>query len=434
MFCLGLFVLNYSFVAGYFGRFYDSKPLFLKSLTLFANKPATIRDRSPYNTVKNYFDCWNNREMDAAIANFNEGCVYEDTLYPNVFNGKEELKRHLYNVADSLPDSFKFVIDHYSEDKKTGNVGIQWHVENDGKPLPFTRGCSMYTVDSNGFITKGFDVPEPTLKSGSLSLGLLKLAKNFISDPIRIIPTIAWLFYVWYLFLSNIAPGVNALALDPATWIEVKNLSINFWLILPIFSPQYAPLLHPILEGIFNFVLVYAALFVGFIIDGKTTQRENQNEMLFTVIVMQFLTNAVYLPYLINRTSERDKNQSRIYSKSLSKIEEIGESKITPIILCGLGVTCLYWCVSGRYDDYGDWSTRLSSYVDLVSNDRLSFSFLIDIIYFALFQGWLIDDDLLRRENVSDSKQFQLKLLGKFVPFFGFIYYLLSRPALKSQQ
>ena len=30
-------------------------------------------------------------------------------------------------------------------------VGVQWHVENDGQPLPFTRGCSIYKVDLESY-------------------------------------------------------------------------------------------------------------------------------------------------------------------------------------------------------------------------------------------------------------------------------------------
>ena len=74
------------------------------------------------------------------------------------------MKGHLLNVASALPESFEFTIDYISEDPNNGNVGIQWHVESEGNVLPFTRGCSMYTINSEGLICKGFDIPEPVVK------------------------------------------------------------------------------------------------------------------------------------------------------------------------------------------------------------------------------------------------------------------------------
>jgi hypothetical protein len=56
-------------------------------------------------------------------------------------------------VADALPDSFTFVVDDIADGGDT--VGVQWHVESQGKPLPFTRGSSMYKVDG-GKISYGF--------------------------------------------------------------------------------------------------------------------------------------------------------------------------------------------------------------------------------------------------------------------------------------
>jgi hypothetical protein len=109
--------------------------------------------------VEQYFNYWNLREMESAINLFDENCTYEDTLYPGVFQGKDALKAHLFSCADSLPGSFRFCLDVLSEDAD-GNIGVQWHVENNDKPLPFTRGCSMYKVDPKTLkITSGFDVP-----------------------------------------------------------------------------------------------------------------------------------------------------------------------------------------------------------------------------------------------------------------------------------
>lgn len=216
------------------------------------------------NVVRLYFQKWNERKMNDAIDLFTDDCTYEDTLYPEKFVGKDQLRFHLLRVADALPASFAFVVDAVSEGEGEF-VGVQWHVENDGKPLPFTRGSSMYTLDpTRTKIKSGFDVPEPTVKSGSFSLGvstsnggvwslrstlycgqtivvtpspllihapqcaaslcvqILSVVSKLLDSPKRALPLGAWFFYNWFVFLSNVAPGPNALSLDPATWKEVR--------------------------------------------------------------------------------------------------------------------------------------------------------------------------------------------------------------------
>ena len=357
------------------------------------------------------------------MACFTADCEYEDTLYPKKFKGRDQLQTHLYNVAAAVPKSFEFRIDEISCDEKGGNVGIQWHVESNGTPLPFTRGCSMYRVNREGLISYGFDVPEPTLKTGSLSLFILQLASKLIAQPVRVLPLIAWAVYCWSLFISDIAPGVNALQLDPGTWNEVRDLSLNFWLVLPLLSPDSAPVVHPVLESVFNFVLAYAALFVGFVIDGRASYG-NQNRMPPYLFGMQLLTNALYLPYLVTREAESDK-RPQTYLLPLSLIETIGESKVTPIVLALIGVLSIGWGWIGR-PEFGDISQRIDSFKSLLLGDRLTFAFLVDVLYFGLFQGWLIDDDARRREFNDELAA----ALAKYLPFFGLVYYLLRRPKI----
>lgn len=45
--------------------------------------------------VRSYFDLWNERKMEEAVELFSDNCTYEDTLYPEVFQGKEQLRAHL---------------------------------------------------------------------------------------------------------------------------------------------------------------------------------------------------------------------------------------------------------------------------------------------------------------------------------------------------
>lgn len=393
--------------------------------------------------VKKYFELWNERRMSEAVELFSPDCVYEDTLYPGAFEGRDNLRKHLFKVADALPDSFAFVVDVIS-DGGDGNVGVQWHVESEGKQLPFTRGSSMYKVDArSGQITYGFDVPEPTVKSGSFSLAILTVAGKLIDSPKRALPLAAWAFYCWFVFLSTVAPGPNALSLDPATWQEVRDLSLNFWLIMPIGFPDASPVLHPGLEGLFNFLLSWAALFSGFIVDGKRESigdyqlQEQQdgedggkgpkNAFVPYVLGMQLLTNAIYLPYLVLRKPWFP-NESGSSSVALTGAERFGESRVAPLAFMGVGLLSLGWAALGR-PEFGDLATRWASFVDIVGTDRLTFSFVIDCLYFWAFQGWLMDDDLQRRPQPQSGGP--NLAVAKAVPFFGLVYYLLARPRLQ---
>lgn len=366
--------------------------------------------------------------MATACDQFSENCEYEDTQYAGAFKGKAALKEHLYKVADALPTTFRFCIDDIADAGET--IGIQWHVENNGQQLPFTRGCSMYRCDpATGKIVSGFDVPEPApFKPGSASLALLSFASKLIAEPIRAIPLFAWVTYIVVVFFSNgILPGPDATQLDGATWVEVRDLSINFFLVAPLLHLSFSPVLHPCLEGIFNLLLAWAALFAGFLSDGRPGR--SSGSMVPTILGMQFLTNAIYLPYLTFRSPE---TSSLVHAEDLDQREAtVSESRALPLFLGLVGTISVIWAVIAR-PEFGDFPTRLLSIEALLSGDRLGCSFVVDLVLFAIFQGWLIDDDLKRRGASLDDTT-GLRTVGKFIPFYGLCAYLLLRPSFPSR-
>ena len=151
------------------------------ALRTFPNKPAVSAATGNSATCVAFFEAWNRRDMSAAIDLFSEDVVYEDTVYPDVFETKEALRSHLLRVADALPDSFQFVVDDLSSGPAdAASVGVRWHVESNGSPLPFTRGVSFYTFDDSGKINTGFDLVEPSLKPGDATLALLSVASKVL--------------------------------------------------------------------------------------------------------------------------------------------------------------------------------------------------------------------------------------------------------------
>ena len=373
-----------------------------------------------------YFDAWNRRDMDAAIDVFTDDVTYDDTVFPLPLSGKDALKMHLFTCADAFPDSFTFVVDDIANGGS--NIGVKWHVENNGKALPFTRGCSFYQLADNGLIREGIDIVEPAvLKLGAVQQFRKSLTYKISLEPIRIIPLIIWAAYMYIVFFSDgILPGANVLQLEQRTWEEVRDLSLNFFFVSPILSLPFSPVVHPMLEGVFNILLAWAALFSGFLSDDRV-RKPNLVPFLPTVIGMQFLTSAFLLPYLATRTTEIETKVS------LQELEiPVVESPLLGPFLGGLGVTALAWSSLARVDDFGGWSERVTSFWQLMSIDRVGSSFLVDLAIFAVFQGWLVDDDLKRR-GVAEGELGPLRSVAKFVPFFGMAAYMTLRPKYASQ-
>jgi hypothetical protein len=304
---------------------------------------------------------------------------------------------------------------------------LKWHVENDGKELPFTRGCSYYEVEK-GKISRGIDVVEPAVfKTGGLALSAKSIRSNITEEPIRLVPLALWFAYMYVVFFSDWFCGLPATALEQRTWEEVRDLSLNFFLVSPILNLPFAPVVHPMLEGVFNLLLSWAALFAGFLSDERR-DKPNLLPMLPMVAGMQFLTSAFLLPYLVTRSKEP---RDQIYREDLPQVAQVTESRLLPVVLSTVGTGSIFWGIFARMQDFGGWNERVTSFLDLLSIDRVGSSFLVDLAIFALFQGWLVDDDLKRRGMPTQTA---LANVAKYVPFFGMAAYLTLRSPLPQRE
>jgi hypothetical protein len=112
----------------------------------------------------------------------------------------------------------------------------------------------------------------------------------------------------------------------------------------------------------------------------------------------------------------------------LSKVErQLGESKGLLGAYGVAGVYSLLWIFFGR-PDFGGLAERWASFQDLISTDRLMFAFTVELVLFGLFQGVMVDNDLVRRG--IDPATSKIGWAAKLVPFFGLIAYFLMRPPL----
>jgi len=367
-----------------------------------------------------YFDGWNKRDMKQAVSLFAEDVVYDDTAFPKPLVGKDDLERHLNICAKAMPSSFSFVVDDKID--AGNNIMVRWHVESDSEELPYTRGCSWYTIEG-GKIAKGTDLKEPAVfKTGGLALFIQSFISKLKEEPVRFVPTAVWATYIYVVFFSDWFFGLPATSLEVRTWEEVRDLSLNFFLVSPILGLPFAPVVHPGLEGIFNLLLSWAAMFAGFLSDDRKT-KPNLFPMLPTVIGMQFLTSAFLLPYLATRSTEDDA-VAEIPRDEMTAVIRLADNKILGLAMGFVGSGSVLWGLFARSEDFGDLSTRYASLIDLLSIDRVGSSFLVDLAIFALFQGWLVDDDVRRRGMDPAST---LVKAAKYVPFLGLALYLTSR-------
>lgn len=322
-----------------------------------------------------------------------------------------------------MPSSFSFIVDDKID---VGNkVMLRWHVENEHEELPYTRGCSWYCIE-DGQIVRGTDIKEPAVfKTGSLALFLQSFLSKVREEPIRLIPTAVWAIYIYVVFFSEWFFGLPATSFELRTWEEVRDLSLNFFFVSPTLGLPFAPVVHPGLEAIFNLLLSWAAMFAGFLSDDRKS-KPNLLPMLPTVVGMQFLTSAFLLPYIATRSTERD-SVVKIPQDQITSAIRVSESKFLGLVMGLVGTGSIFWGLFARSEAFGDLSTRYVSLLDLLSIDRVGSSFLVDLAIFALFQGWLVDDDVKRRDIDTDST---LVNIAKYVPFFGLVIYLGSRPEI----
>ena len=197
---------------------------------------------------------------------FAKDCVMRDLQYDKSFTGREHFAKHLTRVAHCLPGTFRFVVNVVVS--MPNGAGVMWHVEGDGSPLPFTWGCLFYSMDTSmGLIKSGYKIPE----RAPPNLGYFPtLSSRFDTKLVRILPAMLWVGYMYILFFSDgIFPGANALALEQRMWKEVWDLSINFFLVLPALNLSFSPIVHPMLEGVFNLLPAWVAMFAGFLSDER---------------------------------------------------------------------------------------------------------------------------------------------------------------------
>ncbi|XP_022776981.1 uncharacterized protein LOC111318395 [Durio zibethinus] len=231
--------------------------------------------------------------------------------------------------------------------------------------------------------------------------------------------------YILWLFLLPYAPGDPVWAISSSTINDLIGLSLNFFFILPLTNAVGirlidAPVLHPMSEGLFNFVIGWTLMFAPLLFtDCKRDRYKGSLDVLWGL--QMFLTNTFLIPYMAIRLNEADADGTP------SKRSPLGSVMTNGAAIVGLvgGAVCLLsaiWALYGRMNgDFGSITDRWQFLVSYLGSERLAYAFIWDIGFYSIFQPWLIGGNL---QNVQKSKVGLVSYL-RFIPVVGLVAYLL---------
>lgn len=224
-----------------------------------------------------------------------------------------------------------------------------------------------------------------------------------------------WIFsaiYIYLLLLSpseQLLPGEPIWDIQPETFTEIVNESINFFFILPFLNAlgihyMEAPVVHPSLEALFNFAEAWIFMFLPMLL---ADPRSSVMPKIIIWSLAMFLTNTFLAPYMAALTMSQPEEENQIKKGLLARI--FGWTGLV------IGFVSIIWTVIGR-PEFGNFAERGKFFIQSFMSDRLTVAFCIDIILFGLFQAMLIGNI----EPPGSNKRWL-----RFFPFWGLAIWLI---------
>ncbi|CDP00599.1 unnamed protein product [Coffea canephora] len=248
-------------------------------------------------------------------------------------------------------------------------------------------------------------------------------------DNIRkLLQAVLWVaegVYILWLFLLPYAPGDPVWAISSETVNSLVGLSLNFFFILPLLNAVgvhtlEAPVLHPMSEGLFNFVIGWTLMFAPLLYtDWRRDRYGGSLDVLWGF--QMFLTNTFLIPYMAIRLNKIGTEYNPRKTSQLGSIMTKG----APVVgLIGAAVCLLstVWALYGRGDgSFGSVPERLEFLMSYLGSERLAYAFVWDICFYVIFQPWLIGDNL---QNVQKDNVAVVRYL-RYIPVVGLVAYCL---------
>lgn len=237
----------------------------------------------------------------------------------------------------------------------------------------------------------------------------------------RVLPILAFAAYVPSIFsFPGGEPGTPGTA--TGAFIEAFQLSLNFAFVTPTLFPSQAPILHPFYEAMFNAVIAWALLLIGFA--SEDLSRRQRVPYGPTAVVAAFLTNLIYLPFLAVRRANSTP-VARVPRADASLLLRIAESRFLPVTAIALVFLSGAWALLAR-PEYGALAQRIADFRTVLSADALAHSLAFDALAFCFFQATLVADDVRRRAWTGPRCDTAV-VVARVVPFFGLCFYLWER-------
>ncbi|KAM7272025.1 hypothetical protein ACFE04_031239 [Oxalis oulophora] len=294
-----------------------------------------------------------------------------------------------------------------------------------------TRNSPAEIKSSSGLNMKAGTEPTPARASErrkhhfNFGMGLFSRRNRGRRRIIIAISADDWGIYIVWLFLLPYAPGDPVWAISSETVNALVGLSLNFFFILPLMNAVgihviEAPVLHPMAEGLFNFVIGWTFMFAPLLFtDSKRDRYKGSLDVLWGF--QMFLTNTFLIPYMAIRLNKPDDEAIPNKRSQLGSLFTNG----APVVGLIGGAACLIsvlWAFFGRADgNFGSTADRWQYLVSYLGSERLAYAFIWDICLYLVFQPWLIGGNL---QNVKENKVDLVNYL-RFVPVVGLVAYSL---------
>ncbi|XP_057765723.1 uncharacterized protein LOC130986348 [Salvia miltiorrhiza] len=268
-------------------------------------------------------------------------------------------------------------------------------------------------------------ISSTTAAAGGGGGGSVSELNGDVRKLLQVILWIAEAVYIVWLFLLPYAPGDPVWAISSDTINSVIGLSLNFFFILPLTNfvgihLMEAPVLHPMSEGLFNFVVAWTLMFAPLLYTDKLRDRfKGSIDVLWGF--QMFLTNTFLIPYMALRLNEAEEEYTPRETSQLGSLMTNGAS-IVGLIGGLVSLLSIVWAFYGRGDgNFGDLGERWEFLLSYLGSERLAYAFIWDICLYLVFQPWLIGDNL---QNIRQDKIDSVNLL-RFVPVVGLVAYCL---------
>jgi hypothetical protein len=175
---------------------------------------------------------------------------------------------------------------------------------------------------------------------------------------------------------------------------------------------------HPVTLGVFNFAEAFIFMLLPcLLMDGRGRNLPTTK----TWSAAMFLTNALMLPYFAARAAAPAPS-ARVLEEAAEQEGLVESTKGTKGALSrafgasglAVGALSVWWALFADPATGGDLEQRLAYLAGLMSSDRVSLAFVVDIALFSVWQAFLIN------ELDEDAPA-----ACKFVPFWGLGAWLL---------